>query len=138
MNQFLLKNIFFVCTSTKTKVIKVIEILTQSEKCKASPDAPDPVQDRYRCWNDGTGEKCKDCGLFSDADCIDTQSRVCNTDVCEGVCVWDEWGAWGPCTPECETGLKIRRRTGTEACTDSTIQTGSCVNDFPGVQAFGF
>ena len=58
---------------------------------------------------------------------INNEERTCNTQVCDGVCVWTAWGPYGACTPECEDGIKIRRRTGTDSCTESSVQVSSKV-----------
>lgn len=85
-----------------------------SASCK-EPGEPNPTKERYRCW-DTKGNTGIDCGTGKDDPTrYQSQSRKCNSkNLCQGVCEWSPWGNWSQCNPDCNEGLKLRRRTNNE------------------------
>ena len=91
-----------------------------SSTCRPKGSAS-PTKERYRCWNTGTDwitgrSAVIDCGAGKgDKNRYQSQKRQCNSKkFCTGVCEWSEWGEWSQCNPNCDEGLKIRRRTSNE------------------------
>ena len=91
-----------------------------------------PKRTRYRCWDkkDGSPETCENDSSCPADGCYQEQEEECNTELCELECIWTEWGPWGVCTPNCATGLQIRRRTSNEdqgaACTGNGADSRVC------------
>ena len=78
-----------------------------SAPCRVSGgDAP--TQERYRCWDTKTSAGI-DCNVDEES-----VSRECNTEECQVVCEWQEWGEWSDCNPDCNEGMKLRRRDNNE------------------------
>ena len=88
-----------------------------------------PTQERYRCWDTKTSVGV-DCGSGEgDNDYYQSESRDCNSDkYCQLDCEWQEWGEWSDCNPNCDEGIKLRRRTNNED------QGASCDPNDPSVE----
>ena len=85
-----------------------------SASCK-QPGEQNPSKERYRCW-DTKSNAGIDCGTGKDDSTrYQSQGRDCNSEnICQGVCEWNVWNNWSQCNPDCNEGLKIRRRTNNE------------------------
>ena len=99
-----------------------------SAPCRVSGgDAP--TQERYRCWDTKTSA-----GINCDVD-YESVTRECNTEECIVTCEWGEWGEWSDCNPDCEEGIKLRRRDNNEddgaACDpdDPSVESEVCSNN---------
>ena len=100
-----------------------------SAKCRESGKTS-PTQDRYRCWDTKTSIGV-DCGSGEgDHDYYHSESRDCNFDeYCQFECEWQQWGEWSECNPDCDEGIKLRRRTNNED------QGASCDPNDPSVES---